>query len=226
MPRIFLLTLLFFCSLNGFSQGFLITQNGDRLPINKPLDVESKDIASWKEVSLDGKSYSTKELRAMMLDGDYYTVIRGRFWKRVIHGKLNVYALHDKDTLCNEDGIIRKKLFLQSGDEGIPVLYTNKNLYKLSPPSANEFVHTQVNKYRSGMAMQIPGIIITGASGVVLLFGGMAYLFAPEDETIRNILASGTVGVLAGAGLITSGSFLRREGKKVSLKPVEEFNRK
>jgi hypothetical protein len=224
----YIITLVLFLFIGAWfqpllGQDFLVKNNGDTIFLTKPLKVEEKEIPTWRNLVIEGLFYKTKDLRCMQLNNTYYVVLNNRFWKRVVHGKINVYALRDQDTVERRKGVVRK-LFIQEGDEGHIMPYSNKNLFGMSVNRVDPNVQSKLRSNGSAKAMIVSGAVIMGASALVLFAGALIHIYYPENAKGNTMLAIGGVGVLVGVGSLTGGFFLKSKSKRISLKHIRAYN--
>lgn len=210
------------------AQNYLVTKNNDTIFIQGILDVKHKNFARWTAVTANGTTYKLREIKCIQLGDNYYCNIQDRkLWKRVVEGKINVYALNDKDTIQDRYGNLQKSLMIQKGSEGSIKPYNNTNLYNMikGDDSLENYVHKKMVAGRSGKGLMVAGIVTIGVSAFSLVVEGLLALFE-SDENMGTYAIISTTGLGIGIGGMVSGIVINKKSKKVSLDPIYYFNSK
>lgn len=220
-----LLFLIISCiSLKTQAQGYIVTKTGDTLHFEGDIDVPSAERSEWTMVGIGKKIYVSDQLDCMFFKNEFYKVIHGRFYQRVIQGRISVYALNVEDTLSNERGYVHHRLFIQGVDFIRPKRISNYHLHQIMKDPMN----MEVRKKSRYSVAAIP-FLIYGSPGVaasLVMLGGAA-VSANTNQW------AGSAGMLAATGALTlaqscvyfiPGVFFYISGRRVSLKVIHRYN--
>lgn len=216
------------CSLLAQSADqYLVTKKFDTVYYKGDLVVNHDDIAKWKSIKADDKEYDVNDLEAVYFNRTLYINCDGRhLYKKVVTGKLNVFALHDEDTIPNAKGNLRRRIYLQEGNDTKPVVYNARNLLRLLPPG-----HPYRNQLKEDNAKRAGGKAMVGTGiGVAIptvVVGGFIYLigsiFEDQDLQTRGGIVA-VAGIVVGGGLIGGGAALESTVHGFNLQPVYDYN--
>jgi hypothetical protein len=180
-----------------FSQEFIINNYCDTIFFSKLLPIEDGDMCNGRNERIKKFFDKTSNIRCLQLKHNFYVVVNHRFWKRVVHGKINVYALQDADSIANRNGRIRKSLLIQVGDQGALMVYTHKALQAILNPSEVTLEENQVlQKLRASRVLQMAGAGIGGSAAAgfiiqfMLSFGNdskeLLMLYSTQDRFVQS----------------------------------------
>ncbi|GBL35301.1 hypothetical protein EMGBS15_08960 [Filimonas sp.] len=227
MKKILLLLLLPFTSLAQSHDQYIVTKSNDTIFYKGDLIVNHDDISKWRNITADEVSYSVSEIKAAHFNHHFYYNCDGRhLYKQVVNGKINVYALNDKDTLPDRHGNLRKQIFIEHQGGRKPVVYTFRNLMPMVADNDSLSVRLKdMNARRNGGN----AMIITGmAAGIPSVVGGLFVAFIralfDDGETTNDALTVAGAGVVVGGGLISGGAALKAGTGKVSLNTIHWYN--
>lgn len=227
MKFLLLLWLLPSSLLAQSANQYLVTKKFDTIDYRGDLLVNHDDIAKWKTVKADEKEYDVDDLEAIYFNNTLYINCDGRhFYKKVVTGKLNVFALHDEDTIPNAKGNLRRRIYIQDGIDTKPLAYTARNLGRLLPPDHpyRKQVREDNAKKGGGRAMVGTGI---GVAVPTVVIGGFLYLIGSlfDDQELKTQAGVVAVaGVVVGGGLIGGGVALESTAHGFNLQPVYDYN--
>jgi hypothetical protein len=224
--KYYITLLLCVASLSCFSQGFLVTNHNDTILLNHPIEVRGSKTWNWKSIQYDGAEYAVSDLKSMYLDKEEYTVVKGRFWKKIINGKIEVFARASKDSLTKGKKGIPDNLMMRTGENGTMKPLNFKNLATVDNQFNMKPIYSYYGKRAGRVGLIISGIGVTAISGLVTLVGAVDYQFAGDAEG-RNTMIGGLSGMGIGLGLLTSGVSLNKGAKHPNiLDMVRSFNAK
>lgn len=75
---------------SGNSRNFILKNDGTKVYGDK-ITYQYGALLK-KEITIDKQTFNSAEVRGYQAKGVYYGRVGGRFVKRIVHGKLNVYA--------------------------------------------------------------------------------------------------------------------------------------
>ena len=227
MKNILALLLLPFVSIAQSHEQYLITTSNDSIFYKGDLIVNHNDISKWRTITADGIKYSVSDIKAAYFDHHAYYNCDGRhLYKQVVSGKINVYALHDKDTLPDRHGNLKKQVYIEKKGGKKPFVYTFRSLIPMVADNDSLYLHLKdINARRNGGN----AMIITGmAAGIPAVVGGLfvAFISAIFDdrETANNALIVAGAGAGVGGGLVGGGVALKGGTSKVSLDMIHWYN--
>ncbi len=120
MKAIFFLLLFPLCSVAQSTTQYLVTKSNDTIHYKGDLIVNNNDITKWRRITADGTEYSISEIKAAYFNHNYYYNCDSRhLYKQVVKGKINVYALNDRDTITDRHGNLRKEVFIEKTYSGV-----------------------------------------------------------------------------------------------------------
>ena len=220
------LLVLPFASIAQSAQQYLVTTSNDTIYYKGDLIVNNDDITQWRWVTADKADYTITEINAAYFNDNYYYNCDGRhLYKQVVKGKINVYALHDSDTLTDRHGHLRKTVYIETEGRK-PVVYSLHNLTPMIYD--NESLATQIKeentKRISGNAMIITGIIAGVPATIGGLFVALVGALIRDDQTTNNALFVAGAGVAFGSGMIGGGVGLKANAKKPTLEFIHWYN--
>ncbi len=225
--RILLFIVALSFHFNTQAEHYLVTKTNDTIRFSGELETDHERYDQWSAFTVDNVNYTLQEIKCIKLDDDfYYNIQYRRIWKRVVSGKINVYALHEKDTARDERGRVTKTLYMQheSGDEMLP--YRVKNLYRMigSDDSLRKMLAHNIAIGRGGKSIMIGGIITTAASAFSLLVEGVLALLDADVDNAAVYVTASTTGLLSGAAGIVSGAAINKRSKYINLDPIYYYN--
>ncbi len=227
MKAIFFLLLFPLCSVAQSTTQYLVTKSNDTIHYKGDLIVNNNDITKWRRITADGTEYSISEIKAAYFNHNYYYNCDSRhLYKQVVKGKINVYALNDRDTITDRHGNLRKEVFIEKTIVRKPVVYTLRSLIPMI--TDNESLSTQIrdenSKRNGGNAMIITGI----AAGAPATIGGLFVAFISslfgENQTANDALTVAGAGVAFGGGMIGGGAALKASTQKPNLELIHWYN--
>jgi hypothetical protein len=208
------------------SRSYILPYQQDTIFFKGDLLVDDEDMAKWQTVIADGKSYSLHNIRCASLHDTFYLNCNGhQLFKRILNGKINVYALSASDTLPDKRGKLKRKVYIQNGEQAEPKVFNTINLLDMLPPDSELGLRLKENRTREvgGSVMMGTGLVLSipvmSAGGVISL---VAASFGSSSGSLGvSLLATGT---LAGIGLIYGGHQIRSKGRMRGLEAVYEVN--
>ena len=226
-PKFLLLLCLIGISFSGSAERFLVTRSHDTVRFVGDLETDHQQYAHWTKFGVNGTTYSLSDIRYICLDSDYYANIRfRRIWKRVVKGRLNVYALQVEDTSRDDKGHVKKQLYIQGNTVDEPIAYQAKNLYRLlsNSDSLRRMMGSQLATSRGGKALMTGGIVKTAASTFTLLVEGMLVLLETDVDEMEVLAAGSAMGLGTGLAGIITGLKINKNSKQLNLDPVYYIN--
>lgn len=205
------------------AQNLLVTKYGDTVRFAEDLIVNDNLSSNWKYVETKERRYKVSEVKYVMLGNVDYWNINNMLYKKVISGKLNVYALREADTVLRQDGSLRGRVYIQDENREKPKPLTVSLLKGLMQNNSDVLKDMRI-KYHTragGIVLSILGIVGTSVSFLVVAISGIIYLY---NESTGEEFTIGAIGMAAGLGLITSGVLINNKSKKVNLNPIYDYN--
>lgn len=208
------------------SRSYIVPYQKDTVFFKGELLVDDENMAKWQSVIADGKSYSIRSIQCASLQDTFYLNCNGhQLFKRIVSGKINVYALSATDTMTDKRGKLKRRVYIQYGEQGEPLVFNTVNLMNMLAPDSE--LGTRLKEYRTrqvgGSAMMGTGMVLSipvmSAGGAIAL---VASAFGSDAGSLGlSLLATGT---LVGVGLIYGGAQIRSKGHIRGLDPVHEVN--
>lgn len=226
MKTILLLIIATIFSINLFAQNFVVSLKGDTTYFKNDIEVKYKQSYKWKEFKADGVTYAVSKIKSLKLGYDFYVSASRHLWKRVIDGKIEVFALRDIDTIPNRVDNLTKNVLIKKGDSRL-LDFSNKNLLYLIEEDTLIYdeIIGKVAMSKAGIGTAIGGGVITGLSGISLLLTGFYALIDNKNDYSKQASIA-TAGLIVGAGTLTTGLILNADSRKKSLYPIYYYNSK
>lgn len=230
MKTILLLITATIFSINLFAQNFLVPIKGDTVFFDTDFEVNHKESAKWKKITINGTTYPVNKIQSLQsANVFYFNIDKRHLWKRVVTGKINVFALIDKDTIADKARYVHKNLFIQKNQTNKYLKLTNNNLMLLSRDNATiyENIKQREDLNEIGKTVGIPSAFATGLSGVALLYTGFTSFLNP-NKTLNNgyVYKISIAGIIVGTSGTIIGSLISSNSKKMSLDPIYYYNQK
>lgn len=208
--------LLLLASFVSSAQGYLVTKNHDTVRLNHAIEVDGNKSWHWREITYDSISYRIADIMMLQLDGNEYHVIQNKLWKKVISGKINVFALSDNDTITTRKGKPNHSFYMQAASSdryqplriGALAKYSTKiNLHDIHRATGNRIVRK---------SLTIVGITTT-AIGALVTFTGLLQQVLGETQESKRLLIGGLSTTELGTGLVNTGIKLEKQDPTISL---------
>lgn len=206
------------------AQGYLVLKTSDTVRFENEIDVPSENRSEWTMVGIGKKIYLTDQIDCMTLKGDFFKVIHRKFYKRVIEGRISVYAMKDEDTLANLKGYVHHKIFVQGDQASVPKRISNYHLHQLMKDPINIGV-----RKRSRYSVAAVPLLIYGAPGTVtgvVLLGAAAVSshFNTWNDPAEILVTMGLSALVQTSIYSVPGAIFYLSGRRVSLREVHHYN--
>lgn len=205
-----LLLLFLFTQCVARSQGYLVTTEHDTVRFSHAIEVEGTKSWHWKEITYDSITYPTSNILMLKLDGQEYHVIKNRLWKKVISGKINVFALSEKDTITTRKGKLDHDLMMQASPTDRYQRLSLGALAKYSNQIDLHNIHRATGNRIARSSLTAVGFATT-AIGVLVSFTGLLQQALGETQESKQMLLAGVSTTGLGTGLIHTGVNLEKQ---------------
>ena len=145
-----------------------------------------------------------------------------QLWKRVVKGRINVYARNDKDTIHEKKRFLNKTLFIQKEKNPVLLKYNYFNLTKMiENDSLLKFSDRKIHLHYGGKAMMVAGIITTSITAVAFIF---TVMLGPKNSVGATSLTKASLFFLSGIGNLIASTKIENNSSKISLDPIYYYN--
>ncbi len=226
----FLLMLLL--SISAKAQNFLIDATKDTVWITGKLYPDHTRYAQWKKLVINDSTFRIRNITALQYEGAFYRRSGKRLWQRVIKGRINVYALHDGDTLRNKRGNIEKVLMMQKGDLGTLFPSNTENMLRMMSDDTviGQYLQTKIKRCNRAKAMFVGSGIVCGQGVLIELLSGFVYILRSgsmqktDNRDLTNLAAGGSVLITVGGLSLAKSLVNYKLRKENSLDLISTYN--